>query len=76
MGIWHGRRRQLREAAHGRDPTPRPVRSYLTWTAPPHEQAIKAAPGETTKLVFFRGPTMFLYGPTKPDAEWYKSNLL
>ena len=52
------------------------MRSSLTWTAPPHEQAIKAAPGETTKLVFFRGPTMFLYGPTKPDAEWYKSNLL
>ena len=76
MGIWHGRRRQLREAAHGRDPTPRPVRPSLPWTAPPHEQAIKAAPGETTKLVFFRGPTMFLYGPTKPDAEWYKSNLL
>ena len=38
-------------------------------------EAIKAS-GETTKLVFFRGPTMFLYGPTKPDDEWYKSNLL
>ena len=70
------RRRQLREAAHGRDPTPRPLRSSLPLTATPLEQAIKAAPGETTKLVFFRGPTMFLYGPTKPDAEWYKSNLL
>ena len=44
-------------------------------TATPREQAIKAS-GETTKLVFFRGPTMFLYGPTKPDDEWYKSNLL
>ena len=54
----------------------RALRSSLPWTAPPYEQAIKAAPGETTKLVFFRGPTMFLYGPTKPDAEWYKSNLL
>jgi len=38
-------------------------------------EAIKAS-GETTKLVFFRGPTNFLYGPTKPDEEWYKSNLL
>ena len=52
------------------------MRPSLPWTAPPHEQAIKAAPGDTTKLIFFRGPTMFLYGPTKPDAEWYKSNLL
>jgi len=56
--------------------TPRPLRSSLPLTATPHEQAIKAAPGDTTKLIFFRGPTMFLYGPTKPDEEWYKSNLL
>merc|ERR1712008_662457 len=32
--------------------------------------------GDTVKLVFFRGPTNFLYGPTKPDEEWYRSNLL
>ena len=39
-------------------------------------EAIKASTGDTTKLTFFRGPTTFLYGPTKPDEEWYKSNLL
>lgn len=37
--------------------------------------AIKATTGETTKLVFFRGPTSFLYGPTAPAAEWYAENL-
>ena len=40
------------------------------------EQAIKSSSGDTVKLVFFRGPTNFLYGPTKPDEEWYRSNLL
>lgn len=38
--------------------------------------AIKGSETETTKLTFFRGPTAFLYGPTKPDEEWYKTNLL
>merc|ERR1719424_1980449 len=38
--------------------------------------AIKSSSGDTVKLVFFRGPTNFLYGPTKPDEEWYRSNLL
>ena len=40
------------------------------------KQAIKASSGDTARLVFFRGPTNFLYGPTKPDDEWYRSNLL
>mmetsp|Transcript_42192 Transcript_42192/g.89989 ORF Transcript_42192/g.89989 Transcript_42192/m.89989 type:complete len:202 (-) Transcript_42192:454-1059(-) len=39
-------------------------------------EAIKASSGDMTKLIFFRGPTAFLYGPTKPDAEWYKANLM
>ena len=38
--------------------------------------AIKASSGGTTKLTFFRGPTAFLYGPTKPSAEWYAAELL
>jgi len=38
--------------------------------------AIKGASGDTTKLTFFRGPTAFLYGPTKPSAEWYSESLL
>ena len=38
--------------------------------------AIKAASGDTTKLTFYRGPTAFLYGPTKPDEAWYKETLL
>ena len=37
--------------------------------------AIKGSTGETCKLTFFRGPTMFLYGPTAPGADWYKTNL-
>ena len=37
--------------------------------------AIKGSESETTKLTFFRGPTAFLYGPTAPDAEWYKELL-
>ena len=37
--------------------------------------AIKGSEGESTKLTFFRGPTAFLYGPTKPAAEWYQENL-
>jgi len=37
---------------------------------------IKASPGDTVSLVFFRGPTAFLYGPTKPTEDWYRSNLL
>merc|ERR1711972_1108976 len=35
---------------------------------------IKSSSGETTKLVFYRGPTQFLYGPTKPDDKWYVTN--
>jgi C-terminal processing protease CtpA/Prc len=38
--------------------------------------AIKAAAGDATKLTFYRGPTTFLYGPTKPTPEWYAENLL
>ena len=38
--------------------------------------AIKGSAGETCKLVFFRGPTQFLYGPTAPGADWYKENVL
>ena len=38
--------------------------------------AIKAASGEKTKLTFFRGPTVFLYGPTAPNTEWYETELL
>ena len=38
--------------------------------------AIQNSGGQTTKLVFFRGPTSFLYGPTKASAEWYQENLL
>ena len=52
-----------------------PHRTPVVYRHATREQAIKAS-GETTKLVFFRGPTMFLYGPTKPDDDWYKSNLL
>ena len=37
--------------------------------------AIKGSEGETTKLTFFRGPTAFLYGPTKPATDWYQENL-
>jgi len=37
---------------------------------------ITASEGDTTRLVFFRGPTSFLYGPTKPAEEWYSENLL
>lgn len=38
--------------------------------------AIKSSAGDTCKLVFFRGPTTFLYGPTQPTVEWYTENLL
>ena len=38
--------------------------------------AIKSASGATTKLTFYRGPTAFLYGPTKPSPEWYAEELL
>uniref|UniRef100_A0A7S0JGR6 PDZ domain-containing protein n=1 Tax=Calcidiscus leptoporus TaxID=127549 RepID=A0A7S0JGR6_9EUKA len=38
--------------------------------------AIKASSSDTTRLVFFRGPTAFLYGPTKPTDEWYQANLM
>jgi hypothetical protein len=38
--------------------------------------AIQASPGDATRLVFFRGPTSFLYGPTKASEEWYQQNLL
>ena len=38
-------------------------------------QAIKASPGDSVKLTFFRGPLVFLYGPTKPSEDWYKENL-
>lgn len=38
--------------------------------------AIKSASGATTKLTFYRGPTAFLYGPTKPSPEWYAAELL
>lgn len=48
----------------------------LGWDCDNALEAITTSQGETTKLVFFRGPTAFLYGPTKPDDEWYQSNLL
>lgn len=38
--------------------------------------AIKATTGDATKLTFFRGPIVFLYGPTAPTAEWYTTELL
>lgn len=38
--------------------------------------AIQTSPGEVTRLIFFRGPTSFLYGPTKASEEWYQENLL
>ena len=38
--------------------------------------AIRASETEATKLVFFRGPTNFLYGPTQPSAEWYAENVM
>jgi hypothetical protein len=38
-------------------------------------EKIVAAPGPTTKLTFFRGPTMFLYGPTAPKPEFYSELL-
>ena len=34
---------------------------------------IGASQAEKTKLVFYRGPTTFLYGPTQPADEWYVS---
>lgn len=37
---------------------------------------IKNSAGEQTKLTFYRGPTVFLYGPTAPDKDWYQTNLL
>ena len=36
-------------------------------------QTIGASQAEKTKLVFYRGPTTFLYGPTQPADEWYVS---
>eukprot|EP00316_Scyphosphaera_apsteinii_P022281 CAMPEP_0119310130 /NCGR_PEP_ID=MMETSP1333-20130426/17728_1 /TAXON_ID=418940 /ORGANISM="Scyphosphaera apsteinii, Strain RCC1455" /LENGTH=161 /DNA_ID=CAMNT_0007314251 /DNA_START=133 /DNA_END=618 /DNA_ORIENTATION=+ len=48
----------------------------LGWEFDAAIEAIKSSEGLSTKLVFFRGPTAFLYGPTKPDAEWYSANLL
>jgi len=38
--------------------------------------AIKDSGSASTRLVFFRGPTSFLYGPTKPDDDWYNAELL
>jgi hypothetical protein len=37
---------------------------------------IQTSTGDVTRLIFFRGPTSFLYGPTKASEEWYKQNLL
>jgi len=37
--------------------------------------AIKVSTSAIVKLVFFRGPASFLYGPTAPAAEWYASLL-
>ena len=37
---------------------------------------IRSSEGETTKLVFFRGPAAFLYGPTQPETEWFTENIL
>jgi C-terminal processing protease CtpA/Prc len=31
--------------------------------------------GDTVKLTLFRGSSMFLYGPTAPDASWYPEML-
>ena len=39
-------------------------------------EEISASETPTTRLVFFRGPTAFLYGPTKPNEEWYVENLM
>merc|ERR1712146_769405 len=38
----------------------------LGWQFDPALDSIKSSTGETTRLIFFRGPTSFLYGPTKP----------
>lgn len=39
-------------------------------------EEIKDAATETVKLVFYRGPTVFLYGPTQPSSEWYTETFL
>jgi len=37
---------------------------------------IKDSAGDKVKLVFYRGPTQFLYGPTQPSREWYTETFL
>jgi len=37
---------------------------------------IKDATTDTVKLVFYRGPTTFLYGPTQPSQDWYAETFL
>mmetsp|Transcript_8512 Transcript_8512/g.26699 ORF Transcript_8512/g.26699 Transcript_8512/m.26699 type:complete len:195 (-) Transcript_8512:836-1420(-) len=48
----------------------------LGWGFDATLDAIKASDDSATKLVLFRGPTSFLYGPTKASEEWYQENLL
>lgn len=37
--------------------------------------AIQSSAEDQVRLIFFRGPEEFLYGPTRPSEEWLRDNL-